>query len=468
MRSLVPDRLEDRLNAVQLKLQSKDIPVLIIFEGGSGRVISRVINEVNRTLEPRGIDYRHFDPREYDGIEGFAAVLEGTPAKGDIALYDRSWYSHVVDEYDGDPEKLRESARDIADFERYLTDNGTFLIKIRLNVDTESLCRYADDYRPTTVMNGTYLSVDRVDRVKYWAVMPELVGLTDTEGCPWDTVTVSDVGKTVSDVCGIIADRMEEVSEKGLPTPRKAPGQPERENPRKGLAMKKKPKNHSDRMEALSDELGELQILLAMSGRSLVCAFEGWDAAGKGGCIKHLSHGLNPRGYRVARIGVPSEEDLAHTYLWRFARHLPRPGHIAIFDRSWYGRMMVEPIEGFCSEEEYSRSAGEINMFERILRREGAIVIKFWLDIDSDEQLKRFNDRRDDPLKSWKLTDEDWRNREKRQIYEEYADRMIGSTNTPWAPWVAVPANNKKAAQLCVLSTVVETLKKEIYDDDVD
>ena len=215
-------------------------------------------------------------------------------------------------------------------------------------------------------------------------------------------------------------------------------------------------------MDELSSELERLQILLAMSGRSLVLGFEGWDAAGKGGAIKHICHALNPRGYHVARIKAPTAEDKAHTHLWRFARDLPDPGHITIFDRTWYGRMMVEPIEGFCSKEEYSRSADELNGFERIVYEHGIIVLKFWIDIDKDEQLKRFNDRKNDPLKQWKLTDEDWRNREKWDTYDEYVDDMISSTNTPWAPWVAVPGNNKKAARLCVMESVVNILKKEL------
>ena len=194
----------------------------------------------------------------------------------------------------------------------------------------------------------------------------------------------------------------------------------------------------------------------------MILGFEGWDAAGKGGCIKHISHALNPRGYRVARVGKPTDEDYAHTYLWRFCRSLPGPGHISIFDRTWYGRMMVEPIEGFCTKEEYQRSAAEINTFESMLSDSGAIIIKFWLDIDKDTQLQRFNDRKADPLKQWKLTDEDWRNREKWDIYEEYIDAMISSTNTPDAPWVVVPANNKKYAQLTVMRTLVGVLRREL------
>ncbi|AGI47591.1 hypothetical protein TALC_00592 [Thermoplasmatales archaeon BRNA1] len=215
-------------------------------------------------------------------------------------------------------------------------------------------------------------------------------------------------------------------------------------------------------MDRLSTDLEGLQILLSLSGMSVVLVFEGWDAAGKGGCIKHIAHALNPRGYLIDRVKKPTATDLAHTYLWRFASYMPRPGHISIFDRSWYGRMMVEPIEGFCTPEEYSRSADEINTMEHMLADSGAIVIKFWLDITKDEQEVRFNARKEDPLKSWKLTDEDWRNREKWDVYEEYVDRMIASTNTPYAPWVVVPANNKKAAQMQVMSAVVSELKKRL------
>ena len=166
--------------------------------------------------------------------------------------------------------------------------------------------------------------------------------------------------------------------------------------------------------------------------------------------------------FRSFQTKVPTEEEISHTYLWRFLRGIPEKGRITVFDRTWYGRMMVEHIEGFCTEEEYRRSPAEINAFEKMIVNNGAILVKFWLDITSDEQLVRFNDRANDPLKQWKITEDDWRNRSKWDEYDEHVDIMMESTNTDHAPWVVVDANNKKRARVKVLETVVEALREEL------
>ncbi len=462
MRSLISDSLEDELCKAQMDAVVKGIPVLVIFEGGSGRVISRVVNELDRALEPRGINYYHFDV-EKNGPKAMAGLLQCTPAKGEISLYDRSWYAMAINRFEGDRDALDAELEVLNRFEEYLSDNGTFIVKIRLAVTPEVMKEYADDYRPYTAMNGTFLSVDHVDHYKYYSLMDTVVKRTDTELAPWDTVKVGPLEDTVRSAASVLLKRFRECADGG-PRRGRGPRSPDRRygNPRKGLDLDRPADGFQKEMESLSEELERLQILLAVSGRSLILGFEGWDAAGKGGCIKHVSHALNPRGYRVARVGKPSSEDYAHTYLWRFCRSLPDPGHISIFDRTWYGRMMVEPIEGFCTEEEYGRSAEEINTFESMLTYSGAIILKFWLEIDKDTQLERFEERRSDPLKQWKLTDEDWRNREKWDEYGKYVDAMIESTDTRCAPWVVVPADNKKYAQLTVMRTVVKVLRKEL------
>lgn len=461
MRSLLSDETSDELNSLQIKVTLAQIPVAVIFEGSSGRVISRVVNEICRDLEPMGINYYHFDAAE-KGSEPLAELLNATPGKGEITLYDRSWYSLLVDRYNDDEDFLKDSVSAINSFEEYLLDNGTYIIKIFLDATFGDLRKYAEDYRPYTPFNNTFLSVDRIDRVKFNAVFPKVLKESDTDRAPWETVDVEDVESTMEETAKVLIKHLKDCLGSDWNHPGKHSIRTVFPNPRKGLDPNAEADDYNDRMDAVSSELERLQILLSESDRSLVLAFEGWDAAGKGGAIKHLCHALNPRGYDVARVKKPTDEDYAHTHLWRFARFLPGAGHIAIFDRTWYGRMMVEPIEGFCDEVQYSRSADELNAFENILHSSGAIIIKFWLEIDKDTQLERFNDRKDDPLKQWKLTDEDWRNRDKWDIYVKYVDAMISSTNTPYAPWVVVPANNKKAARLTVLQTVVDVLHSEL------
>lgn len=202
--------------------------------------------------------------------------------------------------------------------------------------------------------------------------------------------------------------------------------------------------------------------------RPVVVLFEGWDASGKGGAIKRLTEKLDPRGYVVYPIAAPQGEDANRHYLYRFWRRLPETGQIAILDRSWYGRIMVERIEGFCSQEAWKRAYREINQFERQLVDFGTILFKFWIHISQEEQLRRFESRSTDPLRSWKLTDEDWRNREKWDQYEAAVNEMLLRTSTVTAPWTIVEGNNKLYARIKVLQTVVDKLSQELHFESQD
>jgi polyphosphate kinase 2 (PPK2 family) len=199
--------------------------------------------------------------------------------------------------------------------------------------------------------------------------------------------------------------------------------------------------------------------------RPVILVFEGWDAAGKGGAIRRVTEKIDPRGYVVYPIAAPKGDEATHHYMWRFWNRLPEAGQIAIFDRSWYGRVMVERIEGFCSEDDWKRAYREINQFERQLVDFGMILFKFWIHISREEQLRRFEARAGDRLKSWKLTQEDWRNREKWPLYEEAVNDMLLKTSTVGAPWTVVEGNSKGYARVKVLQTLVEKLSHELNYD---
>jgi polyphosphate kinase 2 (PPK2 family) len=199
--------------------------------------------------------------------------------------------------------------------------------------------------------------------------------------------------------------------------------------------------------------------------RPVVMVFEGWDASGKGGAIKRVTEKLDPRGYVVYPIAAPEGEDASRHYLYRFWRRLPEAGQIAIFDRSWYGRVMVERIEGFCDDEDWKRAYREINQFERQLVDFGTILFKFWIHISQEEQLRRFEARASDPLRSWKLTAEDWRNREKWDPYEASVDEMLLKTSTITAPWTVIEGDDKLFARIKVLRTLVDKLGQELNFD---
>jgi polyphosphate kinase 2 (PPK2 family) len=201
-------------------------------------------------------------------------------------------------------------------------------------------------------------------------------------------------------------------------------------------------------------------------GISLIGVFEGWDAGGKGGAIRRLTRALDARDYRVIPINRPTDEEAAHHYLWRFWRHIRRAGRVTIFDRSWYGRVLVERVEGFASEDEWRRAYTEINDFETQLTDFGIVLLKFWLHITPEEQLRRFEQRQQIPYKRWKITDEDWRNREKWPQYEEAVQEMVERTSTVAAPWTLVEGNCKRYARLKVLRTVADALEEAIERGD--
>lgn len=211
--------------------------------------------------------------------------------------------------------------------------------------------------------------------------------------------------------------------------------------------------------------LFSLAFQVYMQQRPIAIVFEGWDAAGKGGAIRRITEKLDPRGYVVYPIGAPQGDDATHHYLWRFWRRLPETGQIAIFDRSWYGRVMVERIEGFCKDSDWKRAYREINQFERQLVDFGTILFKFWLHVSKEEQLRRFEERANDPRLSWKLTDEDWRNRDKWSQYEEAVNEMVLKTSTVPAPWTVIEGNSKLYARVKILQTLVEKLSIELNFD---
>ncbi len=228
---------------------------------------------------------------------------------------------------------------------------------------------------------------------------------------------------------------------------------------RLNLSLNLPREEYEDQLKVLQAELHELAFQVYVQKRPVVIVFEGMDASGKGGAIKRLTEKMDPRGYVVWPISAPSGDDKDRHYLYRFWRRLPEQGQIAIFDRSWYGRVLVERLEGFCSEEAWKRAYSEINHFERQLTDFRTIILKFWLHISKDEQLERFREREQINYKSWKITDEDWRNRGKWEDYMFATQEMLLKTSTPTAPWTLVEANDKLYSRIQVLRTVADTLR---------
>jgi AMP-polyphosphate phosphotransferase len=216
------------------------------------------------------------------------------------------------------------------------------------------------------------------------------------------------------------------------------------------------------RLAEQQSRLNQLQRRARQRDVSTIAVFEGWDASGKGGAIRRVTGALDARDYDVIPVAAPTEEERAHHYLWRFWRHLSRAGRLTIFDRSWYGRVLVERVEGFAREDEYMRAYGEINQFEEQLVAHGILMVKFWLHVSKEEQLRRFRDRTRTSYKKWKIGDEDWRNRARWTDYTIAVNDMVARTSTRIAPWALIEGNDKNFARVKVLTTLADRLEDRL------
>ena len=479
-----------RLGLAQRRLKEAGIPVLILFDGMDAAGKGTQINRLIQFLDPRGFDvYASSRVTEDEAMRPFLwRFWTLTPENGRIAVFDRSWYRKVrEDRFEGRTAKkeLAEAFRDICSFEKQLTDSKAVIIKLFLYISREEQKKRFKKLEESGETAWRVTKEDwkrNEDYDRYLKINEEMLERTDTEYAPWTIIEATDksygamkilktVTETLEDALAKMAEeeRLKEEKKKSAETLLKA-GENPAENSRyqngvlSGIDLSKTMtretyKKEIDRLqkklELLHSELYRLRI-------PVVLGFEGWDAGGKGGAIRRLTSHLDPRGYQVCPTAAPNDVEKKHHYLWRFWNRMPKAGHIAIFDRTWYGRVMVERIEGFCREEEWRRAYQEINEMESHLVNAGAVVLKFWLQIDKDEQKRRFEERMRIPEKQWKITDEDWRNREKWDQYELAVNEMLVRTSTTYAPWIVVEGNCKYYARVKVLRTVVEALEKKI------
>lgn len=475
------DELESRLAFLQRELRKLEVPVMIVFEGfgASGKGVQ--INKLIQPLDPRGFTvYSIKDETKEEALHPFLwRFWNKTPEKGRIAIFDRSWYRKVfVDRYEKKTHKkeLAAAFEDISIFEKQLTDDGVLLIKLFLDIsEKEQKKRFKKlKEKEETSWRVSDKDIDRNKHFhKYWEMADEMLAKTDTEYAPWTIVEAQDERFAAVKILSTVAAALEErYQQEQNPEPRETDGRFEQTDLKDSVLKKVDlskaltKKEYEERLEELQKKLSLLHSELYARRIPVVLAFEGWDAAGKGGAIKRLTRALDPRGYEVNPTSSPNDIERAHHYLWRFWTRMPKDGHIAIFDRTWYGRVMVERIEGFCTTKEWQRAYKEINQMEQQLVNHGAVVLKFWLHIDKEEQAGRFEERQNTPEKEWKITDEDWRNREKWELYEKSVDEMLVRTSTQNAPWIIVEGNDKYYARIKVLETVVEALEKRLKKEE--
>ena len=477
----VMDEAEEKLGLLQRECKDAGIPVILVFEGMGAAGKGVQINRLIQALDPRGFDVYACDrPTEDEQMRPFLwRYWTKTPAKGRIAVFDRSWYRSVqVDRFDGltREDRLGDAYQDILSFEKQLCDDGTVIMKFFLYIDKDEQKRRFKKLEGSKETSWRVTEEDwnrNKDFDRYLKMNEEMLEKTDTDYAPWVIIEAVDKDYAALKIVSTVMDRLEYELEHRRPEDEKTAQRQEsktRERFKNGvlsgidLSKSLTEEEYKTRLKKLQKRLAELHSELYRLRIPVVIGFEGWDAGGKGGAIKRLTSNLDPRGYRVNPTAAPNDIEKVHHYLWRFWNSVPKAGHIAIFDRTWYGRVMVERIEGFCSEAEWRRAYQEINEMESHMANAGAVVLKFWLHIDKDEQERRFRERQANPAKQWKITDEDWRNREKWDQYEEAVNEMLIRTSTTYAPWIVVEGNDKRYARVKVLQTVVDALEKKVKE----
>ena len=469
------ERDRARLYELQMKIKEHKIPVLVLFEGwaaaGKGSTIAKVI----KNIDPRFFKVAAMSaPSEEELRKPFLyRYMKQIPEEGKFTFLDSGWMEETSGQVlrkelsGADYEKRIESIRR---FERQLTDNGYLVLKFFMHIEKEE-----QDHRITKLLQkeDTSWRVTKFDRWqnehygKCIKVFDRYMKDTNLPSAPWYIIDAKNRKWAEQQVMDILISSIEVAMQNRMHSV------PILQNV---FPLVKMPKlsdvelngkeideeEYRSELKKLQKRLGELHNRLYRKRVPVIITYEGWDAAGKGGNIKRITGALDPRGYEVHPIASPEPHEKSRHYLWRFWTRLPKDGHIAIFDRTWYGRVMVERLEGFCTENDWKRAYNEINEFEKELSDWEAVIIKFWVQIDKDTQLARFTERQNNPEKQWKITEEDWRNREKWDLYEDAVNEMLKKTSTVFAPWHILESVDKKYARIKALKIIIEKLEKAL------
>ena len=471
-------RLREALLEVQYELkQRSEFPVLLLIHGMDGAGRGEMLNQLNEWLDPRLIHTAAFDTPNDDARERpwMWRYWRELPAKGRLGMFFGSYYSDALfDRVDSKTNRdtFDKQLFDILRFERMLANDGVMIMKFWLHLTEEKQKKRlkALEKDPATAWRVTPADWQHHQQYKRIRDNAEhMMRLTNTAYAPWLVVDGEDanyrslaVGRALLQALQqwlALAHGWHARSDDGAITP-PADNKLLLDSLQLDHALSKD--DYKVQLEALQGRLNGLTRHPGFAEHSLVLAFEGNDAAGKGGAIRRITQALDARRYRVVPVAAPTEEERAMPWLWRFWRHVPGKGKVTIFDRTWYGRVLVERVEGFASATDWMRGYYEINDFEHQLTDNKAIVLKFWLAISADEQLARFKSREETGFKRFKITEEDWRNRDKWDDYKVAVCDMIDRTSTSAVPWTLVPANNKYYARIKVLTTICEALEARL------
>lgn len=464
----------EKLSSQQMMIKERGLPVLVLFEGwgtaGKGSVLGKVI----RNIDPRFFKVAAMDvPTQEERRKPFLyRHFVKIPEAGKFMFLDSGWMDEVTAEClegtlkEKDYKKKIESVRR---FERQLTDNGYLVMKFFFHISRKEQKRRIEALRAdknTSWRVGEKDSWQNRHYDKCLAVFDRYLNDTNAPADPWYIIDAKSRKWAQLQVLETLVSGIDTaLKNSAMAVPLLQNVFPLEKIPKLDeidLDKAVTQEEYRAELDVLQEKLGHLHNKLYRKKVPVIIAYEGWDAAGKGGNIKRITEALDPRGFEVHPIASPEPHEKARHYLWRFWNRLPKTGHIAVFDRTWYGRVMVERLEGFCRENDWQRAYNEINEFEKELADWGAVIIKFWVQIDKDTQLARFNERQNTPAKQWKITEEDWRNREKWDLYEGAVNEMLQKTNTTYAPWHILESNDKRYARLKALRIVIESIEKAL------
>ncbi len=469
--------LRASLLEAQVRLhENKKIPVVVLISGQDGAGKGETINVLYEWMDPRFITTLAFaeptdEERERPNMWRFWRSL---PPKGRIGIFAGSWYSDPIRQRIQGEITLKEldaHADQINRFEKMLVNEGALVLKFwfHLTKEGQKIRLKELESNPHTAWRVTKWNWDRLKTYdKLQNTAGHFLRMTNTAWSPWIVVEGTDDRYRSLTVGKVLLEALQKkLASTGQPDTSVAPVlrvDTDGRNVLSELNLKHTltSKTYKAQLAKWQGRLSDLIRDPRFKNRSLVCAFEGADAAGKGGAIRRIGGALDARQYQIIPVAAPTEEERNQPYLWRFWRNLPRRAKVAIFDRTWYGRVLVERVEGFCSENDWTRAYSEINDFEHELADAGVIVVKFWLQISQEEQLRRFKEREKVEFKRFKITQEDWRNREKWDAYQQAICDMVERTSTANARWTLIEANDKNYARIKILRTLCERLEAEL------
>ena len=471
----VPKLREALLAAQADVLERKAFPVVLLISGVEGAGKGDTLHVLHEWMDPRHVRASAFDEpdcveKEHPSVWRFWQAL---PPSGTTGVFFGAWYREAIYGriYGGEKRAALQTRLDaIVRFERMLTDEGALVLKLWLHLSKKQqhakLKELASSKRSRwRVKDSDWRNHEHYDEFR--SVGEDVIEKTSTSAAPWIVIAGEDTNYRRLTVGRAVLDAIRtRLAVPKAPSRETAPLVELVDSTQRLRDLDQKTKLASQEYErALARAQGEIAFLsreASKKKRAAVLVFEGPDAAGKGGAIRRVTEALDARHYRVNAVAAPNEVERSHPYLWRFWKNIPRDGEIGIFDRSWYGRTLVERVEGFAKVSEWARAYSEINDFEEDLAAHGAIVLKFWLHITKEEQLRRFRERQGEGYKRFKITGEDWRNRKKWEAYEKAACDTFDRTSTTHAPWTVVAANDKRSARVTVLETFAKRLRESL------